>query len=109
MRALICVAALTCLTVPAVANDWTPFYDEVFKVGETYERTATVAWLGGEKYILLVQSDTIDTFVVYARAKKGVVKPEQLGERQVKAKILSREKDGSGRAFHVEVEILGVK
>lgn len=78
-------------------------------MGKEYERTAAVAWLGGEKYVLLVKSDTIDTFVVYARARDGVVKPEQLGSRQVRAKVLLREKDGSGRGFRVEVEILGVK
>jgi hypothetical protein len=110
MRPLICALTVALLLVgPARANDWTPFYDPVFEVDKTYERSATVAWLGGEKYILLVTSDTEATYVVYAKAKEGVVKSSQLGERLVKATVVSREKDPSGTGYRVQVEILSVK
>ncbi|HEY1192182.1 MAG TPA: hypothetical protein VGE74_31435 [Gemmata sp.] len=110
MRLLMGAAAVVLLAAPIRADDWTPFYDPAFEIGKTYEKPATVAWLGGEKYLLLVTSDTARTHTVHATAKAGVIKPEQLGEgRTVNAKILSREEDKSGHGYRVKVEILAAK
>jgi hypothetical protein len=104
------LALSVAFTSVARADAPTPFVeDPYYKVGMTYTESGSIISLGGASYLVVVQSDTDDYYVLRATAPKGVVKPEQLGKpMKVEAKIVSREKR-KNQVPEIKLEILSVK
>lgn len=108
------VVALLALSVAftsvARADAPTPFVEEpYYKVGATYTEPGSIISLGGTSYLVVVQSDTDDYYVLRATAPKGVVKPEQLGKPvTVEAKLVSRKKR-KNEIPEIKLEIISVK
>ena len=114
MRSVAFLMVLLFVLSPAARADFsTPFLEgdssKVGAVSEAYGHILADQGDDGPAFMVMVMSDTMQPYVILARAEKGVVPPELIGRQVlIKAEVVKATQK-SGTSSGAELKILSVK